>query len=68
VLPEVLVPDEKICGFDSMNCPLLPVIPEPDEELAPGGVDAALEPLAVLIDPFHDPRQPVYVTVLGWVL
>jgi hypothetical protein len=40
-----------------MNWPLLPAMPDADELDA--GADAALAPLAVLIDPFHDPRQPV---------
>jgi len=42
-----------------MNCPLLPVMPAFDDEL---GADAALDPLAVLNDPFQAPIQPVYVT------
>jgi len=64
VLPDVLVPDVPSCGFESMNWPLLPVIPEPDDEVAPGdAVLPVLDPLDVLDEPFHAPRQPVYVTV-----
>jgi hypothetical protein len=44
-----------------MNCPLLPVMPAFDDELEADG-DAALDPLAVLNDPFQAPMQPVYVT------
>ncbi len=46
-----------------MNCPLLPVMPAFDDELGdvePGlGVEDALDPLAVLNDPFQAPIQPV---------
>jgi hypothetical protein len=46
-----------------MNCPLLPVMPAFDDELgdveAEFGVDDALDPLAVLNDPFQAPMQPV---------
>jgi hypothetical protein len=47
-----------------MNCPLLPVMPELDDELGlvadvPGLVDAALDPLDVVIEPFQAPTQPV---------
>ena len=44
-----------------MNCPLLPLRPAPEEELGLVVVDA-LDPLEVVNDPFHEPRQPVYVT------
>jgi hypothetical protein len=61
-----------------MNWPLLPLIPELDDELGevelvdddePGDVDDVLDPLAVPIDPFHEARHPVYVTVRPlWLL
>jgi hypothetical protein len=49
-----------------MNWPLLPVMPELDEldgdvaldDVEPEG-EVVLAPLDVLIDPFHEPRQPV---------
>ncbi len=44
-----------------MNCPLLPLMPELDDDEL-GAVEDALDPLEVLIDPFHAPRHPVYVT------
>jgi hypothetical protein len=56
-----------------MNWPLLPLIPELDDELGedelgevelvaddePGDVDDVLDPLEVPIDPFHEARHPV---------
>jgi len=44
-----------------MNCPLLPVMPAFDDELGALALDVedALDPLAVLNDPFQAPRHPV---------
>jgi hypothetical protein len=45
-----------------MNCPLLAVMPAFDDELGavePAFGDDALDPLAVLNDPFQAPRHPV---------